>query len=480
MSLTNNLGRLSAGLTADASLNIGVGVTPSGTYKFEVAGTGRFSTAATIGSTESIFNLASTNKLQLQNSMLVGYGTTATFLTMNLNYNSGWKYISNGLASIYSQDGGDHVFYTSTSSTAGAAATLNEKFRIANTGAATFSNSLQVNSYQIINGASAGFTFLQFSNNGTPIGYTGSAAAIVTGGSASDYALSTSQNITFATSGSFIERMRITSGGNVGIGTTSPSQPLHVYASSTTTSSFFETNSTNSYIGLKSTSGICYVGNVGYNMTFEAGGSERMRITSGGYIKASNTGSYGSTTSSSNEFNSNQADWTVVLRNTHASTPYGLYIEYVSSSPNVNGYEFLYFRDSSAIRFRVASNGNAYNTTGVYTTGASDIKYKEQIVDANSQWDDIKNLRVVNFKFKKDVAENGDNALKHIGFIAQEVEKTSPNLIEEMSDEKTGETWKTIKASIIHTKAIKALQETMIKVETLELQIKELQSQINK
>ena len=38
MSLPNNLGRLSAGLTADASLNIGVGVTPSGTYKFQVNG----------------------------------------------------------------------------------------------------------------------------------------------------------------------------------------------------------------------------------------------------------------------------------------------------------------------------------------------------------------------------------------------------------------------------------------------------------
>jgi hypothetical protein len=117
----------------DNGTNVAIGNTNT-SYTFDVTGTGRFTTAATIGSTESIFNLASTNKLQLQNSMLVGYGTSATFLTMNLNYNSGWKYISNGLASIYSQDGGDHTFYTSTSSTAGAAATLNEKLRITNAG----------------------------------------------------------------------------------------------------------------------------------------------------------------------------------------------------------------------------------------------------------------------------------------------------------------------------------------------------------
>jgi len=53
MSLTNNLGRLSAGLTADASLNIGVGVTPSGTYRFEVGTTSKFTGVATFGSTLS-------------------------------------------------------------------------------------------------------------------------------------------------------------------------------------------------------------------------------------------------------------------------------------------------------------------------------------------------------------------------------------------------------------------------------------------
>lgn len=129
----------------DNGTNVGIGNTNT-SYTLDVSGTGRFtstllvsgaatlSTSLVIGSTDSTWNLASSNKLQIQNSMLVGAGTTATFLTMNLNYNSGFKYISNGFASIYSQDSGDHTFYTSTSGTAAGAATLNERLRITNAG----------------------------------------------------------------------------------------------------------------------------------------------------------------------------------------------------------------------------------------------------------------------------------------------------------------------------------------------------------
>jgi hypothetical protein len=84
--------------------------------------------------------------------------------------------------------------------------------------------------------------------------------------------------------GSGNDELVITSGGNVGIGITAPTQPLHVYTTATTTSAYFETNNVNSYIGLKSTSGVCFIGNVSHALSFEAGGAERMRITSAGII----------------------------------------------------------------------------------------------------------------------------------------------------------------------------------------------------
>jgi hypothetical protein len=96
MGLTNNLGRISTGLTADASLNIGVGVTPSGTYKFEVGTTSKFTGVATFGSTISngtyTYTLPSATGTLALTSALSGYlplsggtltgalgGTSATF-----------------------------------------------------------------------------------------------------------------------------------------------------------------------------------------------------------------------------------------------------------------------------------------------------------------------------------------------------------------------------------------------------------------
>jgi hypothetical protein len=48
----------------------------------------------------------------------------------------------------------------------------------------------------------------------------------------------------------------------------------------------------------------------------------------------------------------------------------------------------------------VFTNGNVENTNNSY--GAlSDLKLKENIVDANSQWDDLKALQVRNYNFKE-------------------------------------------------------------------------------
>jgi hypothetical protein len=105
MSLPQNLGRLSAALTSDASLNIGVGVTPSGTHKLEVGTTSKFTGVATFGSTLSngtySYTLPSATGTLALTSALSGYlpltggtltgalaGTSATFsgdLTIDTN-----------------------------------------------------------------------------------------------------------------------------------------------------------------------------------------------------------------------------------------------------------------------------------------------------------------------------------------------------------------------------------------------------------
>jgi len=288
----------------------------------------------------------------------------------------------------------------------------------------------------------------------------------------------------------FTNALIINSTGNVGIGTSNPAGKLAVlagtyqhliYKAESTYQSSLRFNEENNGARFYTDAGTeefrmqQQYASTGF-LTFYTGTTERMRITSGGHTKISNTGSYEYVNASIHEVRNSAADYILYGTNPHASNPSGYYISYPSASPNNTSNYFIACADSSAARFRVASNGNCYNVTGTYTSGVSDIRYKEQIVDANSQWNDIKSLRVVNFKFIKDVEENGENALRQIGFIAQEVEEVSPNLVDEMYDEKTGESWKTIKASIIHLKAVKALQEAMARIEQLEAKVTALEN----
>ena len=132
---------------------------------------------------------------------------------------------------------------------------------------------------------------------------------------------------------------------------------------------------------------------------------------------------------------------------------------------------------SGTASFQVLSNGNTQNTNNSYT-GISDVKLKENIVDASSQWDDIKSLQVRNYNFK---AETNYETYTQIGVVAQEVEATSPGLVIETPDldadgNDLGTTTKSVNYSVLYMKAVKALQEAMDRIETLEAKVAALEA----
>ena len=119
--------------------------------------------------------------------------------------------------------------------------------------------------------------------------------------------------------------------------------------------------------------------------------------------------------------------------------------------------------------FYVSNNGDVRNATGSYTS-ISDAKLKENIVDAPSQWDDIKALQVRKFNFTEE-----SNQVRHtqIGLIAQEAELVCPGLVDADPDldengEDLGTVTKGVKYSVLYMKSVKALQEAMERIETLE------------
>ena len=117
----------------------------------------------------------------------------------------------------------------------------------------------------------------------------------------------------------------------------------------------------------------------------------------------------------------------------------------------------------------IEGDGDLKNTNNSY--GAiSDQKLKENIVDASSQWVDIKTLQVRRYNFKE---ETGYNTHTQIGLVAQEVELVSPGLVNESPDRDEdgndlGTVTKSVNYSVLYMKAVKALQEAMERIETLE------------
>ena len=132
--------------------------------------------------------------------------------------------------------------------------------------------------------------------------------------------------------------------------------------------------------------------------------------------------------------------------------------------------------------FRVYTNGDAKNTNGVFTV-LSDERLKENIVDSGSQWEDIKAVKIRKWNFAE---ATGNQTHTQIGPVAQELELTSPGLVydyptaeDEVVLDKDGNEMSSSKGvhqSVLYMKAVKALQEAMDRIETLEAKVAALEA----
>ncbi len=274
-----------------------------------------------------------------------------------------------------------------------------------------------------------------------------------------------------------LERMRIDAAGNVGIGTNSPSSKLtvqgairHELASNTA----LYTTVNYDGISVKGAQDAYYLVDSGQNQTWYVGATERMRITSAGFLKASNNGTYYSSTGAHELRTNVNNDNIAYLTHNGNSSPYGPYVRFSAAAPNNASNYYFYCDDTSDVRFIVYSNGNVVNRNGSYGT-ISDAKNKENIVDATPKLDDVMQLKVRNFNFKT------DPDLKQIGFVAQEFEEVFPAMVEdtaEMGDDgkPTGETTKAIKTTVLIPILVKAIQEQQEIIEELKARIETLEA----
>jgi len=136
--------------------------------------------------------------------------------------------------------------------------------------------------------------------------------------------------------------------------------------------------------------------------------------------------------------------------------------------------------------FLIEADGDVFNTFNSYGS-LSDRKFKENETDANSQWNDIKKLKIKNYNLKI----SPDKQL--LGVIAQDLEASGMNgLVKDKPDvlytendvlpegknigDIKEESYKEVKYSVLYMKSVKALQEAMERIETLEAKVTALEN----
>ena len=275
------------------------------------------------------------------------------------------------------------------------------------------------------------------------------------------------------------EYMRLTSTG-LGIGTSSPNiggvnKALTINSATSTNCSYeLAVNGVlqgSIFTGIGTSSLNLYTF-VNGPVTFGTNSTERARITSSGYAKFSNDGVYTNSTSVQHEFNQAANDDCLVVNATNASFSNRALIIRATRDTSGSNYYYLgcYNNTASSFKMFIADSGNLTNTNGSYGT-ISDAKMKTDIVDAGSQWADVKAIRFRKFKMKDDPEQR-----VQLGVIAQEIEQTSAGLVEEHKDTDAdnndlGTTTKSVKTSILLMKAAVALQEAMTRIEQLEARL---------
>ena len=156
----------------------------------------------------------------------------------------------------------------------------------------------------------------------------------------------------------------------------------------------------------------------------------------------------------------------------------------VINSRNGTGgdHVFRHLREG-VVKSEIEENGDFLSATDSYGA-VSDGRLKENIVDSGSQWDDIKALQIKKYSF----IEDGLDAPDKIGVIAQDLlaagmtglvkQKFKTNSDDEPVLDADGnhDYIYTVKGSVMQIKALKALQEAMTKIETLEARVTALET----
>ena len=311
------------------------------------------------------------------------------------------------------------------------------------------------------------------------------------------------------------ERMRITDAGNVGIGTTSPSQKLHLYGSGNQLMFIENTGTYHMYTGLSSNVGI-----VGSNnatpLSLQTNGVSRVYLDTGGNVGIGNSSPSGRV-NISNALGAN-APTTVTSANSYlhlGNSDYGpnnngkfmIAFGYVGGSPNTNAPAYIGFEETNTggstkgaltfytrdvitdtaptERLYIASNGyvgigttspsyplhvsgssggiSIYATNDIAAFSDESVKTELQIIDGAI--DRIKQINGYTY-----VRIDDSSNIRRAGVIAQEVQKVLPEVVSKNEDGTLNVAYSNMIALLVE-----GIKEQQSQIDTLNERIKLLE-----
>ena len=465
--LNTNAGNNNSGTLTFATSALGTASTPTERMRLDSAGN------LGLGVTPSAWN-AGFKALQIgaECALWSSTSTAAAWLSRNvfLNTSSSFRYIANDYANALQIDNdGAFKFYTAASGTANDPITFTQAMTLDASGNLLIGNTTSSfiasnRNVLAINGSVSSLISLQ--SGSTDRFY------IIASSAQADIATATAIPLVFNTNNT--ERARIDSSGNMGIGTSSPARLLQVGSSNgeirigagagleithnNSASTVGEIKqlyaATSDSAQFKITSGFT---------TFQTGtaGSERMRIDSSGNLLVGTTANPWAARLVA------QSAGQVVQFGTSSTTEIGFGLDVAGTTTSQSAIN-VYSSGSATTRFIVYANGNAVNTNNSY--GAiSDVKLKENIVDASPKLADLMQVKVRSYNIIGDTT-------KQLGVVAQELETVFPSMIDESPDRdregnELGTTTKQVKYSVFVPMLIKAMQEQQTIIESLKARL---------
>jgi hypothetical protein len=402
--LTGSTGVLNIGsgqVYKDASGNVGIGVTPpawasgSKAISFDASNNG-----GATGNQSGIWSFA--NSIRIANGMYFN-GTS-------------WVYSATSQQpSAYYQVGGAHIWQYAAAGTAGGTLTPTEAMRIDSSGNVGIGTSSPTVKLDVVGDVNLTGSFYAKSSN-----YFGATNASV---SMQHY---TSTNWNYSNLNLWRNATNTSTPRFLGM-------PLDGDSDANTTIGGFNaiwgaydsaptTGSTSSGLNGKIVYG-AYAGHQWYT-----NGTECMRIDSSGNLLVGTTAipapSGVSTTGLVVNNATNNGAWVGTLQSSGASNNRGLAISYSAATPNDGFNEAIFFRDATAVRFIVKSNGGISNYSA-NDTNLSDARTKKDIANAGDYLTKICAIPVRTFLYK----DQADTDL-NLGVIAQEVEAVAPELVD--------------------------------------------------